>query len=377
MPVWNKAELNVVRKDGNFLNEIEFENRYTVFGGRIRFIFTDDQLKLKYFDDFNVAINSLEFDVLKQALKQTIDIDQSQSTYKVSSMIFIYDVLATTTNKYKYLKIVGNYITSIASETVRHLIACRFWKEIMQSLNPKNIDLSGDNIGNGKLFEIIAGVFLEFKVEFDAHGYDGKFSHKLQLSKGKRIEIGNTWDEFLTYCNQNLQINPSSRILAFPNTKTQPVFDLMDAKNRAYQITIGKTHGINKNYISKIINQFGFNASNVLNFYFVVPDYNLMYFKWNFEGEFENLDKDLISFESSTTTELKEEMKNLSQTNYSKDSKEQLVKKLLSLKGKGHLKTSKELLDELQTSIVISKICIPTEPHEEVITMIRSIYKLK
>jgi hypothetical protein len=103
---------------------------------------------------------------------------------------------------------------SLPSETVRHLIACKYWREIMDSLNPNSPLFTNNSICNGRLFELLASVYLEFPVEFDARNDKQEMDHKLKLSNGTRKEYLGSWDDFLGYWSR---LNDRNCIFPFKN----------------------------------------------------------------------------------------------------------------------------------------------------------------
>ena len=74
-------------------------------------------------------------------------------------MLFAYDVSGTVGH---YRMTSQNISVSVASEGVRQLLAVKYWKTIMETLNPNNANYSGNSIQKGRLFELISGVYLEF-----------------------------------------------------------------------------------------------------------------------------------------------------------------------------------------------------------------------
>lgn len=102
MPIWKKNELWDV-KDYFKIQESIFEERYLKFGGRIRYIYGEEQniIWMKII----TAIGSLSFETLIQALTSPNYLDQS--TTGISSFLFIYDVVESKL-KYKYEMTIEN-----------------------------------------------------------------------------------------------------------------------------------------------------------------------------------------------------------------------------------------------------------------------------
>jgi len=375
MPIWKKEELKSLQKYFK-MTDNEFETRYMNFGGRIRFIFSGVEEYSKSFDEIKESISRLDLDKLIKALSPDgIDIDQSEQSGP--SIVFIYNVLAVPTIfnsiTYKYLKIQGNYMISIASETICHLIACKYWKEIMDILNPKSQRYSQNATLNGRLFELVSSVFLEFSVEFDVKDDKNMIDHKLILSQGKRVEYGGTWDNFLLYCsNLKLSTNTTfSREVVIPKTINQPVIDIMDARDRGYQITVGKEHGISKSNIQNMLKKLNITSQNPLNLYFVVLECRFDEFQWKYEGDF-ILDPEVIALEKKTVQNLKKDLNNVGEE--TTGLKEDLIKRILQYK-QINTETSKDIMDKIQNCLKIYKICIPKDPPSIIEDMIKRLHQ--
>jgi hypothetical protein len=77
---------------------------------------------------------------------QVVDVRQSNEG---PSMLFAYDVSGTLGH---YRMTSQNISVSIASEGVRQHLAVKYWKKIMETLNPNNSNYSGNSIQNRKFF---------------------------------------------------------------------------------------------------------------------------------------------------------------------------------------------------------------------------------
>ena len=177
-------------------------------------------------------------------------------------MIFVYIVIPNPEETYKYAKIRSNYIVSLGSETVRQHLTSKYWKEIMETINPNSGKFSGNNTANGRLFELIASVYLEFDVTLEAYDEQHQKNHDLSLIQANRTEFHGNWEEYLNHCS-----TLNNRELIIPTVRNLPVLDFMDKFNRAYQIAVGKTHGINRKYIQEIID---FNFTKIIHFIYIL-----------------------------------------------------------------------------------------------------------
>jgi hypothetical protein len=144
MPIWRKDELkvlqNYIKIEGATLDDNEFETRFMNFGGIFRYIYTGCIKCLQYYDDLKNSVARLEFEILMKALSpHGVDVDAEQGA---PNMVFVYDILAIPTTfhsiTFKYLKVSGNHRIEFASETTRRLVALKFWKEILDALNPNS-----------------------------------------------------------------------------------------------------------------------------------------------------------------------------------------------------------------------------------------------
>jgi hypothetical protein len=381
MPIWRKEELKsllaYIKIEGATLTDTEFESRYMNFGGRIRYMFAGSVDCSEYFDDLKESVSRLDLDKLIKALSPDgIDIDQSEQGGP--SMVFVYDVLAVPTTfhstTYKYLKIQGNYRIALASETVRQLAASKYWAEIMDTLNPKSQRYTNNSIGNGRLFELVSSVYLEFPVQFDARSDPETIDHVLQLSTGSRKEFVGTWQEYLVYCSQlQSSINMTgTRELVIPKVTNQPVIDMIDACDRVYQITVGKEHGVNRSKLQEMVEILNLTPQNPLKLYFVILEDRLQEFEWKWEGDFELDDDEIMRLEKLTVKKLGKELKSLNQS--TKGNKADLVKRILDHKGI-QAETSVDILDRMEKCVEFYIICIPKNPDSKIHEMIQKLHE--
>jgi len=302
MPVWEKEELKQLQTDHNLTDE-QFENRYRLFGGRIGYVFTEN-LVLR-FNSLVTAVETLQtIDGLATALNSgRVDLDEKV----VPSMAFIFNVLKDDTGKYLFMKDTRNYFISIGSAVAYYLLARRYWTLIMRKLDPTSLLRARDNISYANLFELIASIFIELGGEYLLWS-----KKKLNLIAANRIPFKGTWNECVNRCGQLPGRDDKPRTLIVPIHSNQPVFDFADAKNRYYQVTIGKTHGIIRNCLQNILKvsmgidilDANFSVNQTLDFYFIVPE--RQDFSYSFEGEFD-MDPRVKELEKMTVAGLKSE----------------------------------------------------------------------
>jgi len=144
----------------------------------------------------------------------------------------------------------------------------------------------------------------------------------------------------------------------FQNQKNQPVIDIMDAKDRGYQITIAKTHGINLKQLQKMGNQLGFLTDNFkFNLYFVIPESETK-MKFEFVGDTE-VNKKVKDYEENTVEELKKLLKDkeLKQNG----NKDELIKRLLE-NDKVITETTGDIKKKIKEHLNIKYLMIPKKP---------------
>ena len=116
----------------------------------------------------------------------------------------------------------------IASERVRQLLCANYWNEIMNVLNPNSFAYSGNATSNGRLFELVSRVYLEFEVKLDARSDSKTIDHQFQVPEGKRREVGGSWDQYLVECSKlqtSSSITSGPRDIVSPKATNQPVLD--------------------------------------------------------------------------------------------------------------------------------------------------------
>jgi len=242
----------------------------------------------------------------------------------------------------------------------------------MNYLDPLSSKYTDNATLNGRFFELLASVYLEFPFELNAKNKNNKIE-QIQLTRGEREKHEGTWKEFLISCSKLSSCSNTTlpRKLLIPGPKNQPIIDLMDSKDRAYQITVGKKHDIKKSKIQKLLEILKATQQNPLKLYFVVPEHNFAKFEWSYTGDLKNLDPEVLKIENKTCKKLQAELRDLNETNLPK-LKEDLVKRMLQVKGINS-KTTQETMIDIENCVRISKICIPKQPHEEIEKIIKKI----
>ena len=296
MPIWKKQELKVLQpyleiENNVKLTDVEFEARYFDFGGRIRFLYATQPKFKNNWTLLKTSIRKLGLSELTKALAYEV-IEMSQSDKGTPSMLFVYDVLGEPSTyssiTYKYLQEEGNMKVLIASERVRQLLCANYWNEIMNVLNPNSFAYSGNATSNGRLFELVSRVYLEFEVKLDARSDSKNIDHQFQVPEGKRREVGGSWDQYLVECSKlqtSSSITSGPRDIVSPKATNQPVLDMMDACDRAYQFAVGKEHGVNLIHLQTIVQILKLTPQDPLKLYFVIPEFNVSEFKWKFDGQ--------------------------------------------------------------------------------------------
>jgi hypothetical protein len=302
MPVWTHDELKALQKEipigkDLYLKDIEFEARWNIFGGRIRFIYANEEHYQDHYNKLKGAISTLGFEkIIKVVGNGKLDINQEGKTESTgSSMIFIYDVFGYPFPNYKWRMIDGNYQTTLASPYLKKAIAVRYWHDLIDRLNPESLQYSNNATQNGRIFEFLASFLLGFEGEFYAFKQEnlstGKFDHKLDLIHGERRKSSaETWEKFLEECGRlpsytsiSTTLRTTSitkREVLIPRLTNQPVIDMMDAKDRAYQFCAGKSHAVNLNQLENIVETLNCSIQKPLRLYFIILESQKDSFAW-------------------------------------------------------------------------------------------------
>jgi hypothetical protein len=359
MPTWKKEESKCLQKEieagKNYLSDDEFEKRFTIFGGKIGYIFCSTHKFSYWLMCLYNSTSRITFDQLMIAFSNHI-VDIRKSEDEGPSMVFSYGVPGT----FGHYKRTSQNISVSTSEGIRQLLAVKFWKTIMQTLGPKNTNYiySGNfRIENRRVFEMISSVYLEFPVNLKAYNKERSHDHDLNLIQAERIEFSGEWDQYLDYYS-TLKENNSIRQILIPKARNQPFIDFMDQRNRGYQITIEKEYSINRENLQDIFEKLKISIDNPFYLYFVIPEFNKNEFKWYFEGEF-RMDPRVQSIEKKSVEMLKEELKcNPSVANMKNN--EKLVKLMLTEQNITS-ETNNDISKKIEECLRIYYVLIPEE----------------
>ena len=378
------------------LSDLEFQNRYTVFGGRIRFIFSSDA------GEFSNQIRSSIALLKNEELKKIVTFSEIPPDINIEigpSMIFVCDEKETNLkSKYKYEMIEENYFVKLGSEVIVQYIAWNYWNFLKDFLDPTGLYYKQNPFFCGHIFEIICKIIIQFGGKFNVYDFRNKKVDELKLKKGKFISKGKNWEEYYTECRNLPSINDSEeskgeRIIYVPYTSNQPVIDVMDSYNRAYQFTTSSSHSINMKHLQKLIFKISnINEQNPLKLYFVIPKQKLTEFKYTYENE----DKILSPFELSDIRNLEiflfqqlkakgkndQEIQNildkLKKSNYFDNLLEYIHKNLIELTSKEKMKQylknqSENLKKKIQCFIVCVNEKFETEDQLNIVDFIKNL----
>ena len=154
MPIWKKEEIKVLCQfipvNEKNLTDEEFQDRYTFFGGRIRYIFSS---KPEYYTKgIKDSIYSLTLDQLRNIIKNPL-IKPSFNIETGPSMIFVYDEKETNKNsKYKYEMVEQNYTVKLGSESITQYIIFSYWEHLKEFLNPSGLYYKSNPLFCGHIF---------------------------------------------------------------------------------------------------------------------------------------------------------------------------------------------------------------------------------
>lgn len=276
MPPWKYEEICAMHKDmklqgKTLLTDEELLHRYKKFGGRPRFIFDAAP-----FYDFALdnACNNLDSQTITKVLNyssNSLDVDQSNANSRLSSMLFEYHVTPKLgMYNLRYLLGPETTTTTFASEYVRSQVLIRYWDVIMDHFSPNSLHYVSNSLAFGNLFEEIMKCALVVGGQFECRSLEvtNSESFMVELPSGQRQYqqvVTDPWKDYINECI-NLPSKPLTRIVLMPNATNNPTIDAMDARHRAYQITIANKLSINVSRISSLLH-----GTEKLQFYFVVP----------------------------------------------------------------------------------------------------------
>lgn len=282
MPIWNEAELQAIREhmpvDEQHLSETDVRERFFKFGGIPRYVYASQQQLTNVVDPlFYDALEGLRFDQLVKAMTggATIELNQKNMD-RIPSILFQYVFVDDDRGKKQsYGMSIDRYRLHIASDYVANMIYMKYWKEVQEMMDPKSLLYSG-SASLGRFFEFVATRSVSnggvFKVrELLSDNQMAPITTTTICETSKIIHADNSRSGLyevaskLNYCAKIAASN--DRIVAIPGATNQPVIDMMDAKDRAFQFTISNTHSI-KPELETMMTSIGITK---LCLYFVVP----------------------------------------------------------------------------------------------------------
>jgi hypothetical protein len=210
-------------------------------------------------------------------------------------MLLVYNVKRVVQKigsfDYFYMYFSDNLIVLLASEKVRLSLALRYWDTIMNYFNPISQPSPFQESAMRKLFEIISIVFLTLPSKMNAYLHYKSVHHQLTLSKGCMREIPGSWQDFLKTCARlpTSTQQQNQRELLVPDSSNQPVVDMMDSCDRAYQITTGNDHDIKLHGLLEMVDTLNLSPQKPLHLYFVILEEKLEKFGISWKGSVKSL----------------------------------------------------------------------------------------
>jgi hypothetical protein len=279
MPVWKKEELESMNKvllGGNpMLSNEQLEERYNMIGGIPRYIFATAADYTKFIGQLDNSLKEIPFEIVVRAVEQGGELDASQSsTNRIPSILFQYTSQAPFALAKAKLQ--------VASEHISVRLAVKYWNDIMNRMNPASFYYAQSSSALGNLLEGLAHALIPFGGSYEIKDLD-KPSHakgsKLKLNTVRMETVSGSWENFIEYCAK-LPLSSSQRtVVARPESANLPVLDMMDAKDRAYQVTVSSKHGITAKQFQQLVDKIGANKQQPLQLYFVVPHFQFKKFK--------------------------------------------------------------------------------------------------
>jgi hypothetical protein len=284
MPVWRKEEIiPLITKfsveNKKFLSLNEFEKRFEIFGGIIRYIFASKSRLSRFQNDIEAFIDDLSFTKMKQIaeLSRIINVETS------SSILFSYTIKNEEIGGYTYQN--DNYNIEIGSEHISKMIILKFSEEIIDFLDPTGSFYQKSPNFCGKLFEVV--LIHTFQQNGTLEAWGGQHFEELYLNEGKISKVGETWEKFNKECLKlgSWRDDSYKREILRPLLSNQPVLDLVDAYDRGYNFTMSEIHEIKLDSMKEILSDSRITKENPFVLYFVVPTKNFTKFKWTIKND--------------------------------------------------------------------------------------------
>jgi len=154
------------------------------------------------------------------------------------------------------------------------------------------------------IFEMVAKIFIQFGGKFDVYDFKKRQqTDTLDLKKGEIYSKGTNWNNYYQECSTlPSSTDNSERKIYAPNAPNQPVIDMMDSFDRAFQFTTAESHLINKKYLQQMIfcNYAKITQQNPLKLYFVIPQQRLSSFDYKYSESivhpFELFDTNVLNY---------------------------------------------------------------------------------
>jgi len=294
MPVWRQEEcvalLDHMKVGGSKLTEEEVNQRYVVFGGRIRFIFTGQ------FDNYKkelaASMGKLSLKKLKTIISSPTDIPDEVSAETEPSMLFVYAEKGeseTRATVYKYEMLSENYVVTLGSETIVLYVIRRYWDLVKSFVDPTGLYYQRNPILCGNVFEVVVKMMLASGGNFNVYSLETRRTiSPLQLQPATTSHKGSSELNYFEECAKlpsvidNTTSSSVGRQLCASWSPTQPVVDLMDANDRGYQVTTSERHTLHTGWLQVMKYVCKFSKQKPLRLYYVIPkqkikDFTLLY----------------------------------------------------------------------------------------------------
>jgi hypothetical protein len=260
MPVWKWEELATVREYMDpKIEEDKLRERYNIFGGIPRYVFAGSTI---YERQMTEALHAITFETIMQAIQPGGSIDAEG---RVPSVLFYYE------SKEPFN--INDINLKPASEYVAKELAFKFWERIMKQLNPLSHVYATSSAALGNFFEaLVCKYIIPFGGTFETRNLtsNAKKKESLTLQKVEYKQVLG-WKEFVIQRAQ-LPLSTQNRTkVLHPAATNQSGIDMMDAKDRVYQVTVSHLHGLNADQMSKLVQELGASKDHPLKVYFVVP----------------------------------------------------------------------------------------------------------
>lgn len=298
MPSWTQEEINAVRPymlvDGQELSENEVTKRFNLLGGVPRYIFAEKTDFNNFKTQLSQSINRLKFEDLVIALGQTEETVDSPEPGSYPSILYSFEVQKVPSpSGLLYEQTVNNTYVRISSTYIKLEIAKKYWETIMSKLRPGTPSYTNNIIQIASLFECLASALIEVGGKFALWhlGREENVKEKDLTLNQANVQYVRGWNYFIDSCS-SLPLSTETSVqrqVIRPTSRNQPVVDLMDCKDRAYQITVSIQHPVSGSQLSRLIDRVGATEAKPFQLIFVL----LPHIRRNFvKQQIENTTKD-------------------------------------------------------------------------------------